>query len=798
MTTALRAQLQHALGAAYTLEHELGGGGMSRVFVATELALSRRVVVKVLPDDLVGQVSLERFRREIALAARLQHPHIVPLLTAGDAGGLLYFTMPLVEGESLRARLARQGELPLSEAMRLLREIASALSYAHERGIVHRDIKPDNVLLSGGSAMITDFGVAKAISASSNSEAGSNTSMGVALGTPAYMSPEQASADPAVDHRADIYAFGVMAYELLTGQPPFSGRTPQGLLAAHVTESPELITRRRQTIPPALGALVMRCLEKRAADRPQTAMDLVHSLDQITTPSGGTAPTTAVSAVSASTTAATPIQSFARRWIGIAAALVVVAGVAWFAMSRAQAGANGPRTIAVLPTDMGSDTAHAYLADGLSSELTTRLSRIPGLVVRAYASSKTMRGKPLNEAGSALQVTSVLTQSVVRSGNRLRVTASLVDAKSESVQWSETFEESDQDQFTLQDKLVNAIANALKVSLSPATKARVSTSGTHSAEALDLVQRANFLVDQFTGPSLRQAVSLSELAIQKDSTYADAWAALANAWGTLADDFVSPREAVPPMRRAVARALQLDPSSASAHAQAATLRLFYDWDLDGAIREFESALQLDSADAIAGTWLVYPLLVKPGLQDSAVRVHERAIRLNPGYEGVVSPVTDPLVMRALSDDVRRKRCTMLRQLSSESWIFCEATRLFFSGDTVAAHTLIRTTWNAQPSQTITGSAEAYRARLLAFLGDVTGARASVARAVARSAKEYVREDVIAGTYYLLGDVDRSVEWWTRSVASNGAQVIWLAKSPAFALLRRDPRIQALLRKAGVK
>src|SRR3982751_4418934 len=320
----LRSQLQTALGSAYTLERELGGGGMSRVFVATDVALDRKVVVKVLPDEMAGQVSLERFRREIALAARLQHPHVVPLLTAGDAEGLPYFTMPLVEGESLRTRLARHGELPLSEAMRLLREIASALSYAHEHGLVHRDIKPDNVLLSGGGAMITDFGVAKAISASSNSEGGSATSMGVALGTPAYMSPEQASADPTVDHRADIYAFGVLAYELLTGQPPFVGRSPQGLLAAHVTETPEPIPRRRATIPPALGALVMRCLEKRAADRPQRAADLVPALEQITTPSGGSMPTRAGAATSAAGPGAASRRSSAMRWVGLAVAIVIV------------------------------------------------------------------------------------------------------------------------------------------------------------------------------------------------------------------------------------------------------------------------------------------------------------------------------------------------------------------------------------------------------------------------------------------------------------------------------------------
>ena len=294
--THLRDHLQATLGSAYTLEGELGGGGMSRVFVAEEHALGRKVVVKLLPPELAGGVSIERFRREIALAARLQHPHIVPLFSAGDVDGLPFFTMPLVDGESLRARLAKHGEMPINEAVRVLREVASALDYAHDMGVVHRDIKPDNVLLSRGSAMVTDFGVAKAIAASgSGADASGVTSLGVALGTPAYMSPEQAMADPQVDHRADIYPFGVLAYELLTGQPPFAGRTPQGLLVAQVTEMPEPIAKRRPSIPPSLAALVMRCLEKRAADRPQTAHEIVLALDAIHTPSGGSAPTMAMS-----------------------------------------------------------------------------------------------------------------------------------------------------------------------------------------------------------------------------------------------------------------------------------------------------------------------------------------------------------------------------------------------------------------------------------------------------------------------------------------------------------------------
>jgi tetratricopeptide (TPR) repeat protein/TolB-like protein len=281
----LREQLQTTLGAGYTVERELGGGGMSRVFVATETSLGRRVVVKLLPPELGAGVDAERFRREVRLAAQLQHPHVVPLLSAGERDGLLYYTMPFVEGESLRARLERAGELPVAEAVRLLRDVADALAYAHRQGAVHRDLKPANVLLEEGHAVVIDFGVAKALSAAA--DAGALTSAGVALGTPAYMAPEQAAADPTADHRADLYAFGVMAYEMLAGQPPFAGRDAAQLLAAHLARAPESLATHRPGIPPELAALVMRCLEKRPADRPQSADELLAALDATRTPSGG-------------------------------------------------------------------------------------------------------------------------------------------------------------------------------------------------------------------------------------------------------------------------------------------------------------------------------------------------------------------------------------------------------------------------------------------------------------------------------------------------------------------------------
>jgi serine/threonine-protein kinase len=280
----LRDRLQTLLGSAYSIQEELGGGGMSRVFVAEERALGRRVVVKVLPPELGGGVNIDRFRREIRLAAQLQHPHIVPVLTAGELDGIPYYTMPLEQGRSLRGRLTETGALDVAGAMAILGDVAKALAYAHGQGVVHRDIKPDNVLICGDAAVVTDFGIAKALSDATQPPAGATlTQVGMTMGTPAYMAPEQAAADPAMDHRADIYAFGCLAYELLAGRPPFTHASPRRLLAAQMSEAPVPLHTLRDDTPPPLAALVMRCLQKEPDDRPQTAGELVRSLDGLAT-----------------------------------------------------------------------------------------------------------------------------------------------------------------------------------------------------------------------------------------------------------------------------------------------------------------------------------------------------------------------------------------------------------------------------------------------------------------------------------------------------------------------------------
>lgn len=293
MTDDLQNRLQTALGDGYLIERELGGGGMSRVFAGTEQALQRRVVVKVLPPDLAAGVNHERFRREIQVAAQLQHPHIVPLLAAGESAGLLWFTMPFIEGESLRAAIARKGRFGSREVIRILHDVTDALAYAHARGVVHRDIKPGNILTSGMHAMVTDFGVAKALSASTPTASGGTTT-GMAIGTPAYMAPEQLAADPAADHRMDIYAVGLLGYELLTGKSPFSGTSPQATLAAQLTLMPEAPSRSLPDVPEGLSNIIMQCLEKDANKRPASATALLAELDALPMIGSGETPSHAV------------------------------------------------------------------------------------------------------------------------------------------------------------------------------------------------------------------------------------------------------------------------------------------------------------------------------------------------------------------------------------------------------------------------------------------------------------------------------------------------------------------------
>jgi eukaryotic-like serine/threonine-protein kinase len=630
-TADLQQRLQTTLGDGYRLNRELGRGGMSRVFLAHEQTLGRDVVVKVLPPEMAAEVSVSRFQREIQVAAKLQHPHIVPVLSAGDSDGLPYLVMPYIAGESLRERLAREGELPIGDTLRLLRDVAAALDYAHSNGIVHRDIKPENVLLTGGAAVVADFGVAKALveaaAAHTTGERGL-TSIGVALGTPTYMAPEQAAADPATDHRADIYAWGVVAYEMLTGLPPFMGRSPQALFAAHMAEPVRRVDLLRQGCPPALAELVMRALEKRPADRPQSAAEIVRALDAIG--SGIT---------SGPTTAAVPVTASRapRRWLYAAGAvmlLVVVAAVA--ASRRADAppeGSSPIRSVAVLPfVDAGSGGgADDYFVEGMSDELSAALGRIPGLQVASRTSTYAFKGETVDvrQVGTRLKVDAVLEGRVRRAGDRLRVTAQLTNVATGLSFWADSYEREAKDVFAVQDDIARAIASALQLRLAAGSTVPTAHQGTADLAAYDLYLRGRFYWHRRGAANLETAARYFRQAIERDPDFARAHAGFAIAQVLIPEYAHTADEAAYNARAeaSAARALELDSTLAEAYAARGLARV-HTWDWRGAEEAYRRATHFEPSYATAHQWYA-ELLYHLGRTRESVAEMRRATELDP-------------------------------------------------------------------------------------------------------------------------------------------------------------------------
>jgi len=629
----LQVRLQSALGAAYRIEQELGGGGMSRVFLAQERELGRRVVVKVLPPEMAAGVNAERFRREIQLAASLQHPHIVPLLAAGHADDLVYYTMPLIDGESLRAKLTREGELPIPETARLLRDVVDALAYAHAHGVVHRDIKPDNVLIANHHAVVTDFGVAKALSESTGQS--SLTSAGMALGTPAYMAPEQAAADPHADHRCDIYAVGALGYEMLTGRPPFTGATSRHVLAAQVTEAPEPVTKRRAMVPPVLAALVMRCLEKSPADRWQSAEDLLPELEATATPSG----------VPALKRTRPPwrVASWPVRALAIGAVLVALAAIAtvrhpWQRPTGAAAPGADVASVAVLPFDnLTGNPSDRYLSDGMTEEVIGQLAQVRGLKVISRTSTEALKGAhlTLRQIADTLGVRHILEGSVRHAGNRIRVAVDLIDATTDAHVWASRYDRDLTDVFAVQEEIARHVADSLvsTVGVRP-TVGRVSR--TEHRGAYEAYLAGRYLLYRRTREGLHGALAQFQQAIAQDSTYAPAYAGLATVyqlWVFYAYPGIDFYEAE---GRAVAmadRAIALDSDLAEAYA-ARGWAMTRAWAPAQAISpDFRRALELRPSSPDVHQWYA-GFLAREGRYDEALAEVERAVALDPLAPGV--------------------------------------------------------------------------------------------------------------------------------------------------------------------
>ncbi len=786
----LRDQLQHTLGDAYALERELGGGGMSRVFVAKEVALGRQVVIKVLPPETAAQLSTERFKREIALAAQLQQAHIVPLLSAGAANGLPYYTMPFVAGESLRALLGREGALPIGEAIGILKEVARALAYAHQHGIVHRDIKPDNVLLSGGSAMVTDFGVAKALSASTIAGTDGLTSVGMALGTPAYMAPEQASADPLVDHRADLYAWGVMAYELLTGQPPFAGRPPQALMVAHINEVPEALAKRRPSVPARLASLVMKCLEKRAADRPQTAGEIVQALEAIGTPSGESRP-----APPSAAGVAARGSRWARPGARVAAAVLVVAlGAVAVVMSRRPPRmGSAVKSIAVLPfEDLAASKENAFFSEGITVEITEALSKVPGLLVTAHsvARATAAKGIEIRRAGQELGVGALLQGTIQRSADRVRITATLVNPATGFLLWSSKYENDFKDIFAVQDTIARAIVTALQVKLADGGAVPVVRVGTASPEAHSLYLQGLYVWNRRTPATIRQAISYFEQAIAKDPLYAQAHAGVGMAYvllPTYAD--VNTAEMCEKGKEAARRALAIDSTSVEAYTAIgfADLTLYRN---ASAERAFRRAIALDSTYPTAHQWYAH-LLAKLGRVSEALAEGRRAQSLDPQSRAIRASLTSVLATARLLAEAE----TVARQMivfdpdhmypyQILGGILLEQGR---NDEAINAFRRALELAEARHSQIVASLATAY-----ALSRQPAKARELLRELLARAEHGQVSAGGIAVIYEALGDRALALHWLARGIAEYDTFIGYFTRRALYAPLRSDPRLAALL------
>ena len=797
MSETLRDDLQSALGTAYTIDRELGGGGMSRVFLAEEVRFRRKVVVKVLTPDLAAGVSAGRFEREIMVAAQLAHPSIVPVLTAGDANGLPYYTMPYVLGESLRARILKVGSFSIGETVSVLRDIARALAYAHERGIVHRDIKPENVLLASGAAVVTDFGIAKAIAAARADMGDATiTRVGTSVGTPAYMSPEQATGDPTTDYRADIYSFGCLAYELLTGETPFHALPVHKLIAAHISDRPVDVAARRTDCPAGLAEVVMQCLEKNPDHRIGSAGEVLQRLEPLTTLSG--------ERVGATITASRQVKRATATAMVLAGALVIAAGAWILAQRRTARDSNSGtpsatlRSIAVMPfTNVGGDTAEAYFADGIAEELATALSKVQGLRVVARQSSFRSGGQRVDEreAGRTLGVDALLAGTVRRAGSQMRLTARLIQVSDESLLWSEQYNREVSDLFTVQNEITQAILGAVRGRLASGTGpnevptgASGARRGPSNSDAHDLYLRGEFNLRR---RNIAAAMDYFRRAVALDSTYAQAYSGLSAALEMMPYFGGLPAHSVRDSAIAAAqRALSLDSSLAETHtSMALAYQHANQW--TEADREHRLAVTIDPGDAPAHQQYAR-FLFTVGLVDSATAEIRRAESLDP-----FSPVTASWITLAnlYSGRLNEAVAAARRGLELDSLtapMLNSASRAFLAA---GQNRLAIATADRLPSLLPWPGIRAY---VHAVAGDHETARRIVREIEGRRPLPWSAEQTIAYAWLGIGDTARALDALERATTLREIWPNWTPLiDPLYDGVRRSPRFAELVRRVGL-
>jgi TolB-like protein/tRNA A-37 threonylcarbamoyl transferase component Bud32 len=750
-------QLSTALADRYRLDRELGRGGMATVFLATDLRHKRSVALKVLHPELAQTLGPGRFQREIETAAGLQHPHILSVHDSGETAGHLWFTMPFIEGESLRDRLNREKQLPVEDAVRITREAAEALDYAHRHGVIHRDIKPENILLSEGHALVADFGIARSLSAGEERL----TETGLSVGTPTYMSPEQAAGDWHLDARTDVYSLGTVLYEMLAGEPPFTGATAQTVIAKRFSGEVPRVRHVRPSVPESVEQAVTRALAPVAADRFASAVEFARALQ----PSTAT-PSATPTRRSAAAAARGPRRlSVAAMALGVG--LVIGLGVL-FAWRRSLAGARetgGAKVLAVLPFENLGDSADIYFADGVANDVRTKLSQVAGIEVIARTSSNEYREtrKPAHQIARELGVDYLLTATVQwekRPGvaSRVRVTPELVEVspgQAPRTRWGQTFDASITDVFQVQAAMASQVASALDVALADSTRRQLAKRPTRNLDAYDAYLRGKEVsAGDITPTALRTAEAEFQRAVRLDSTFASAWAELAmnhvvlfRLGGTQAKD----AEAA---RREVERAIALAPDLPEVRAAKGLYESVIRGDTESALREYQAGLRSapNRSDLLS---LAAGVEARRGGLKEALSHYERAARLDPRSPDLAATLAD-VYLDLRRFDESQAALTRARALrpSSMSLLYDQAFLDVARGDLEGARQALREAERVTDSTTVVAYV-ALREDLLWLLDDA-GQRLLLT--LTPAALDSGRADwalAFAQTYWRRGDEQRA-------------------------------------------
>ncbi|MGK2960549.1 MAG: protein kinase domain-containing protein [Gemmatimonadaceae bacterium] len=713
-------RLKNALRDMYTVDRELGRGGMATVYLAQDSKHDRTVALKVLHPELASSLGPDRFLREIKLAARLNHPHILPLYDSGEADGFLYYVMPYVEGESLRERLDRQKQLPVDEAVHHTNAIASALDYAHRQGIVHRDIKPENVMLYEGEAMVMDFGIAKALSGTGTDTL---TQTGMMIGTPAYVSPEQAAGATDLDGSSDQYSLACMLYEMLSGERPFTGASPQAVMSKRFTEPPKSVRTIRPNIPENLERALTKAMSTETTSRYKSIAMFGQALvsGNVTTPTD---------------TVTVPAQSV-----------------------------SAAKSVAVLPfINMSNDPDNEYFADGMAEEIINALSRIQSLRVASRMVSFALKGKneDIAEVGRKLHVSTVLDGSVRRIGNRLRITAQLVNVADGYQLWTERYDREMEDVFEIQDDISQAIVKALRVILTEGEKKAIEKGRVTNVQAYDFYLRGRKYFHQLSRKNLEFAKQMFNRAIQIDPDYAIAHAGVADACSILYMYFDARDFNLKQADSASLKALELDAELAESHAaRGLAVSLSKRW--DEAAQEFETAMRLDPK-LYEAPYFYARARITEGRAVDAIKLFERAAALRP--EDYQAPVLLAQAYDSLGDAA-----------NAESWarrgVQILGERMELNPDDTRAMIL--------------------GAGALARLGERERALDMANRALAVDPDDSALLYNVACVYSSLGEAERAIEVLERAVDRGMGQREWVETDPDLAPLRGTPRYEALLK-----